>query len=86
MARNPFAIRNADSPAHGGTAVTPSDSEDLADEARALYIGGDGDVRLISRNGDDLVFVGVVAGSILPIFTVRVYNTDTTASDIIGLY
>ena len=86
MARNPFSVQNASSPAHGGATVTPNDSADLPDEARSLYIGGEGNVRVITRNGNDLTFVGLPAGSILPVYVVRVYATDTTATNIIGLY
>jgi hypothetical protein len=40
--------RTLDAPASDGFAITPSDSADLTVTARSLYIGGDGDVSLIT--------------------------------------
>ncbi len=86
MARNPF---QHSAPAHGARLLSVgdgvSDTVDLTVEARALYIGGAGDVRLLTREGDDVVFSAVPAGSILPIYTQRVFDTNTTATLIVAL-
>ncbi len=71
--------------ATGGAAVTPSDSEDLAFVARALWVGGAGDVKVATANGDVLVFAGVAAGSVLPVAVKRVYATGTTATNVLAL-
>ena len=86
-ARNPF---QGAAPAHGATllsagAGTISDTADLPTEARALYVGGAGDVRVLTRQGDDVVFSAVPAGSILPVFTRRVFDTNTSATLIVAL-
>lgn len=75
-----------DSPAFDAAAVTPNDSVDLTVAARALYIGGAGNVELTTTGGTTLVFTGVPAGSILPVRTVRVLAGDTTATSIVALF
>ncbi len=83
MARNPYQHA---APAQGAALLTTSDTVNLVKEARALYIGGAGDVRLLTRESDDVVFSAVPAGSILPVYTQRVYATNTTATLIVALY
>lgn len=73
-------------PADGASAVTPSDGSDLTSVARALYVGGSGDVKIDTPNGDTVTFQDVVAGSILPVRTNKVYSTGTTATNIVALY
>lgn len=66
-------------------AVTPNDSVDLTEAVRALYIGGAGNVELITLEGDTVVFSGLQAGQILPIRATRVKADSTTATLILGL-
>jgi hypothetical protein len=77
--------RTLDAPASDGFAITPSDSADLVVAARSIYIGGDGDVSLITTGGTTLTFTGLLAGTILPVRAQRVRVTGTTASNLIGL-
>ncbi len=69
----------------GGAAVTPSDSEDLAFVARALWIGGAGDVKVDTANGDTITLAGATAGTVVPVAVKRVYATLTTATNIVAL-
>lgn len=74
-------------PAISFYAVTPSDSVDITpSKARALYIGSTGDLVCINASGDPITFVGVVAGTVLPIQTTRVNSTGTSASSIVALF
>jgi len=73
-----------DSCAQSATSITPADS-DLSLPMRSLYIGGSGNVRVTTVNGHDVTFVGVAAGTILPVSIKRVWTTSTTATNIIGL-
>ena len=68
-----------------GFAITPSDSVDFDIDAAAIYVGGTGTVVLVTAKGNVLTFVGVPAGTILPIDTSRVNVTSTTATAMIGL-
>ncbi len=72
-------------PAIDAFAVTPSDVVDLNEVTRALYIGTAGDITLLTRDGSEVVFTGLVAGSILPVRTARVKATGTSAANIVGL-
>jgi len=72
-------------PAQKATAITPQDSVDLVDEARALYIGVGGDVKVTMVGGDDLVFGAMVAGQIYPIAVTKVWSGATSASSIVAL-
>lgn len=73
-------------PNHSFRAVTPSDTVPIkGGPARALYVGGTGDVAAINENGAAVVFAAVPAGAVLPIATTRVNATNTTATNIIAL-
>lgn len=73
-------------PAGKFAAVTPSDSVDLTYLTRALYVGGDGTVVAVDANGTAVSFVGVVAGTVLPIRVSRVNATNTTATNIVAMW
>ena len=72
-------------PAYDADAVTPSDTGTTGN-ARGLYIGGAGDVKIDTAAGTTVTFVGALAGTVLPVQVARVYSTDTTATNIIALY
>lgn len=67
-------------------AVTPSDTVPIkGGPARALYVGGAGDVVAVNENGVAVTFTAVPAGAILPIVTAQVKATSTTATAIVAL-
>lgn len=73
--------------ARKGEAVDASVSDDtLLQACRALYVGGAGNVAVTMQGGGNLTFVGVAAGTILPIACTTVLNSGTTATNIIALY
>jgi hypothetical protein len=80
-----MAMRNDQVPTDCA-AVTPSDTAD--NSFVGLYVGGAGDVAVKSEAGGSggaaVVFKAVPAGTILPIRTCRVMNTNTTATNITG--
>jgi hypothetical protein len=66
--------------------VTPSDTYPIkGGPARALYVGGAGNVAAINENGVAVTFAAVPAGAVLPIATKRVNATGTTATNLIAL-
>ena len=70
-------------------AVTPSDSASNnlnPGPCSGLYIGGAGNIALVSVNGNVVTFIGVTAGSFLPLRAVRVNATNTTATSIVACY
>lgn len=85
---DPFAShqKGLQAPADSCSAVTPANS-DLANVTRALYVGGAGDLSLILANDSAAVtFVGVPAGTVLPVRAKQVRSTGTTATNIVALY
>lgn len=72
-------------PADIALAITPSDTADLPVSSRALYVGFTGDVRVTTVAGHTVTFANVPAGSILPVRTRRVFDTGTTATNIVAL-
>ncbi|MEQ1770388.1 MAG: hypothetical protein ABL879_11165 [Devosia sp.] len=82
-----YAARNVSSvaPAANAFAITPNDSTDLEELCRALYVGSAGNISVVLKLGATVTFVGVPAGSILPVRAVRVRATGTTAGSLLGL-
>lgn len=76
--------KTADSCASMAFSVTPADS-DLATPARSLYVGGGGNLRVTTTGGNDVTFSNLPGGVVLPVSVVRVWSTNTTATNIIGL-
>jgi hypothetical protein len=73
-------------PATKALAITPNNGADLAFATRGIYIGGGGNLRVDMQDGGvDVTFVGLAAGTILPVRVSRVYATGTTATSLVGL-
>lgn len=75
-------------PALSAASVTPSDTADLPNFSRMLYVGvggADKDVRVTTLNGHDVTFTNVPTG-ILPVQAVKVWDTGTTAEEILALW
>ena len=72
-------------PATRLAAITPSNSAAILGGTRALYIGGSGNVSVISAAGETVTFSNVQSGSILPVRVTHVRSTGTTATLIIGM-
>lgn len=65
--------------------VTPDDNGTLSDTL-GVYVGVGGNLKVDMTSGNTVTFVGVAAGSVLPIQVSRVYATGTSASSIVALY
>ncbi|MFC5342726.1 hypothetical protein ACETK8_06215 [Brevundimonas staleyi] len=75
-------------PARRAEAVTPNDTTDLPNLAKALYVGVTGDVRVVpvaSPGGAAVTFVGHPVGY-MPIQCARVMATGTTAGSLVALF
>lgn len=72
-------------PATTAFAVTPNDSADLAEVTRSLFVGGAGALSVVMQSGQQVVFQGLLAGTVLPVRVSRVRATGTTATAILGL-
>lgn len=65
-------------------AVTPSDSTDLTG-ARAVWVGGNGNLVLKGVDDSSAVTLVVPSGVLIPVFVARVMAA-TTATSIVALY
>jgi hypothetical protein len=69
-------------------AVSPSDSVDLTQIPKAIYVGTGGNIAMVlasDSGGSAVTFKNVQSGAVLPVRPIRVYNTNTTATDIVAL-
>ena len=68
-----------------GAAVTPADTGHLEQPA-TLFIGGSGNLKVLTVGGSTVTFTGVLSGSVLPVLVVRVFSTGTTATNIAAMW
>ncbi len=73
---------NLSDPGWDAVAITGSGTA-LAYTARALYVGGLGDVEVVTTAGNTVKFTSVPAGTILPIRCTKL-TTNTTATGVIA--
>lgn len=69
-----------------GAAVTPHDTNELTYITRAIYIGGAGNVVLVTVGGDTLTLIGLPVGTLFPVRAKIVKSTSTTATNIVALW
>lgn len=82
---HPIISGTWDAPATSVEVVTPSDTVDLIYTPRMLYIGGAGNLSVITTGGQTVSFAAVPVGTILPLRVSRVRATGTTATAILAL-
>jgi len=68
------------------TELIPSLSGGDNYEGCILYIGGTGNVRVLTIGGDDVIFYGVPAGTTLQVKVRQVFSTNTSATNIVALW
>jgi hypothetical protein len=73
-------------PMFPGDAELITTSDTVTFNPSVLYIGGTGNVRVLTAQGTDIVFPSVPAGFILPVQVIRVYATNTTATSMARIY
>jgi hypothetical protein len=79
-----MAVITSNAPYQGGVTVTASDSTVLG-RTRAIWVGGAGNMAVKMADGDIIVFIGITAGTMLPISVTQVRSTSTTATNILAL-
>lgn len=73
-------------PVTNAVAVTPSDSTALATVARALYVGGAGNVAVVFPNDVVVTLTAPAVGVWHPIRFKRINATNTTATNLLAGY
>ena len=74
-----------DAPAAHAATITPDDDNDLSENTRGIYVGGTGDLVVITVGGETITFSDVPAGSLVPIRASRVLES-TTATNLVGMW
>ena len=88
MGQDSFAGKNdaVTIPATAAIAVTPHDTNELAEYSRGIYLGVGGDVTVVMSNGGTAVLFKNLAGGIIhPIRAKIIKSTGTTATNIVAV-
>lgn len=72
-------------PATDAAAIVPDDGANLPRPARAIYVGGDGTLRVQMISGAVVDLATVTGGTIYPLRVRRVMATGTSAGGLVAL-
>ena len=73
-------------------AVTPSDTSNIpsinggVNNGCILYVGGAGNVKVLTTGGDEVTLFSAQAGLVIPVKVLKVFATGTTATNIVALW
>lgn len=85
-APSPYTANNNTSPGFFAATIAVSDTVNNPLVYRAIFVGGAGDIAVITPNSTTpVIFSAVPAGTVLPVMNTRINNTNTTASLMIGI-
>ena len=74
-------------PANDGEVIDISAADHSCTQmTRAIYVGTSGAVKVDMRGGTALTFTNVQDGTVLPVRVSKVYQTGTTASNMVALW
>ena len=71
--------------ATGMTAIDYSggDVEDV--DYDAIWVGGDGNLAITTKDGDEVILTGLLGGTILPVSVTQITQTGSTATGLFGM-
>ncbi len=76
---------SARDPAYHAAAVTPDDSNDLANVTTSIYIGGgSGAMKVTMAGGEVVTYAGLITGTRYWMRVARIWSGGTTATNIIA--
>ncbi len=75
-------VTDISAPPSNAEQITPSDSNDLPFLTRAIYVGTQGDLRVLTHNDQDVIYKDIVGTKVIR--AKRVYATGTTAGALIA--
>ena len=73
-------------------AVTPSDTVNIpaltggSNNGCVLYVGGAGNLKVLTAGGDEVTFTAIPVGTFVPVQVLKVFATGTTATNIVALW
>jgi hypothetical protein len=54
--------------------------------AAVLFIGTGGKLRVLTAGGQDVIFDSILGGTFLPVQVLKVFQTGTTATNLVALW
>lgn len=81
---DPYAGSGSE-PSREVVAIGAGADADMAKPCRGIYVGVGGTVKITDMAGNAVSFVGVPAGTFMPVGAVRIWATGTTATSIVAL-
>jgi len=66
-------------------AIVPNDTNQLTAPCYGIYVGGTGNIALVTKKDDDVVFYNAQAGQTIPVQASIVKATGTTATNLLAL-
>lgn len=57
-----------------------------ANNGCVIYIGGLGDIEVTTAGGDRVTFIGLVTGQFVPVQVIKVWSSETTATNLLALW
>ena len=73
-------------PQYPADAAAVVKSDTATTSPSVIWVGTGGNVRVLTAAGSDVTFPNVLPGAVLPVQVVRVFATNTTATDLIRIY
>ena len=73
-------------------AVTPSNTVNIpaitggSNNGCVLYVGGAGNLKVLTVGGDEVTFTAIPVGTFVPVQVLKVFATGTTATNIVALW
>jgi hypothetical protein len=72
-------------PATKSFPIAPSDTNELEFVTEAIYVGGEGDLSVLTLEYYVATYAAVPAGQIIPVRARKVFATGTTATNLVGM-
>jgi hypothetical protein len=88
VATDPFGTHSTglDSPYAHAAAITKSDTDELEFVCRAIWVGGAGNIVLVTVGGETVTITAIAAGTLLKIRAKQIKSTSTTATVMVALW
>lgn len=78
--------KNGDFPFVDCSPITGNDTVALTRTTSAIYIGGGGNINVQFQSGNSAIFTGLAIGTFLKVNATKIWQTGTTANNLIALY
>lgn len=71
-------------PIGGAFSISPDDDDNLTENARGIYVGVSGNLKVTFTDGTTVTLTNLIAGVWHPMEVEKVFDTGTTADEIFG--